>query len=47
VAVLALGVFVFGFVANPNWRWWYLPAGFGLAAWFIWLSWLLWKKGGE
>jgi heme O synthase-like polyprenyltransferase len=47
LAVLVLGVFVFGFVANPNWKWWYLLAGLFLAAWFVWLSWLLWKKGGE
>jgi hypothetical protein len=34
LAVLVLGVFVFGFVANPNWKWWYLLAGLFLAAWF-------------
>jgi hypothetical protein len=47
LAILALGGFVFGFVANPNWQWWYFPIGFVLAGWFVWLSWLLWKKGGD
>ena len=46
-AILTLGIFVFGFVTNPSWYWWYFPLGTVLAAWFVWLSWWAWRKGGE
>jgi hypothetical protein len=45
IAVLALGVFVFGYLTNPQWNWKYVVFGMGTIALALTMSRLLWKRG--
>ncbi len=45
IAVLALGVFVFGYLTNPQWNWKYVIFGMGMTALALAMSRLLWKRG--
>jgi hypothetical protein len=44
---VTLAVFVYGFATNPGWHKTYLIFGVIQSIFLMWLSWKLWKKGGE
>lgn len=45
IAVLATGVFVFGYLTNPQWNWRYAMFGIGLVILALTISRSLWRKG--